>query len=146
MHSRTLGYVRPVHPRIRYLWFRLEVEFGRLSENTEEVGESDAHGHPGCLPQRQGNVDYSLLGRLLKIYKIEPSGFSSTKLLAELIKDTEELYTIHFGEHRVPHPNPTTDARTGSQPGVTRREHLVTFALAGNRRPTTFPRTELAYI
>lgn len=28
--------------------------------------------------------------------KIEPSGFSSTKLLAELIGDTEQMYTMHF--------------------------------------------------
>lgn len=64
------------------------------------MGESNTHGYPGCLPQRKGdNRGSSFLERLLKTYKIEPSGFSSTKLLSELIKDTEDMYATHFGEH-----------------------------------------------
>lgn len=53
------------------------------------------------------------MDRLLNISKVEPSGFSSTKLLAELIRDTEELYTTHFGEHGLSHPHFTTDAEGG---------------------------------
>ena len=77
------------------------------------MGESDAHGYPGCLPQRKGdNHGGSFLDRLLKTYKVEPSGFSSTKLLAELIRDTEDLYTAHFGECKISYPRATTDVRT----------------------------------
>ena len=65
------------------------------------MGESDAYGYPGCLHQRKGdNYGCSFLDRILNIYKIEPSGFSSTKLLAELIRDTEDMYTAHFSERR----------------------------------------------
>ena len=74
------------------------------------MGESDAHGYPGCLPQRKGdNHKGFFLDRLLKTYKVEPSGFSSTKLLAELIRDTEELYTGHFGERGVSNSRTATD-------------------------------------
>lgn len=41
------------------------------------------------------------MDQLLNISKIEPSGFSSTKVLAEVTKDTEEMYAVHFGKHRV---------------------------------------------
>jgi len=79
------------------------------------VGESDSHGYPGCLPKRKGDEHGSyFLDRVLNIYKIEPSGFSSTKLLAELIRDTEEVYTAHFGERGVSDFHTTTDARTGT--------------------------------
>ena len=77
------------------------------------MGESDAHGYTGCLPQRKGdNYGGSFPNRLLKTHKVEPSGFSSTKLLAELINDTEDMYTLHFGEHGVSYPRITTDAET----------------------------------
>ena len=73
------------------------------------MGESDTHGYPRCLPQRKGeNYGGSFLDRILTTYKVEPSGFSSTKLLAELIRDTEDLYTSHFGECRVSYPRTTT--------------------------------------
>ena len=84
--------------------------------------------------------------RLLKIYKIEPSGFSSTKLLAELIRDTEELYAANFGERRAPDLDTTTDVGTEKQFVATRRERLITFALDGNRRPAISPLSDLVYI
>lgn len=63
------------------------------------MGEGDTHGYPGRLPQRKGdNRGLLLPHRSLKAYQVEPSGFSSTTLLGELIRDTEEMYTAHFGE------------------------------------------------
>ena len=83
---------------------------------------------------------------LLKTSKIEPSGFSSTKLLAELLRDTEEMYTMHFGEHITSHSHSMADAGTGSQLVVTRREHFLAFVQDGRRRLTTSPRSDPAYI
>ena len=75
------------------------------------MGKGDTYGHPGCLPQRKGdNNAVFFLDRLIKVHKVEPSGFSSTKLLAELIRDTEEMYRIHFGEHGVFHSQSMTDS------------------------------------
>ena len=51
---------------------------------------------------------------LLKINKVEPSAFSSSKVLAELIRDTEEMYAAHFGETGVPHLCKIADVRTGT--------------------------------
>jgi hypothetical protein len=80
------------------------------------------------------------------MYKVEPSGFSSTRLLADLIKDTEEMYTSHFGEHGVSRPHTLVDTGTGPQLVVTRRERFITFAPDGNRRLTTSSRSGPAYI
>jgi hypothetical protein len=63
------------------------------------MGEGDTHGYPGRLPQRKGDSRGLLLSyRSLKAYQVHPSEFSSTKLLGQLIRDTEEMYTVHFGE------------------------------------------------
>lgn len=51
------------------------------------------------------------MDQLLTTYKVEPSGFSSTKLLAELIRDTEDLYTTHFCERGVSYPRTATDVK-----------------------------------
>jgi hypothetical protein len=86
------------------------------------------------------------MDRLLKISKIEPSGFSSTKLLADLIRDTEEMYTIHFGKRRTSQRRSTAHAGTGSQLVVTRGQHFLAFAPDGHRRLTTSPRSDPACI
>jgi hypothetical protein len=78
--------------------------------------------------------------------KIEPSGFSSTRLLTELIRDTEEMYAIHFGEYEASHPLSKTDGRSESQLGVTRRERCVIFVLDGNIRLITLSPSDPVYI
>ena len=79
------------------------------------MGESDAYGYPGCLPQGKGdNHGAFFLDLLLKINKVEPTAFSSKKVLAELIKDTEDLYTVHFGENDIFNSRTATDMGTGT--------------------------------
>lgn len=77
------------------------------------------------------------MDQLLKISKVEPSGFSSTKLLQDIIRDTEDLYAIHFGKRRAPQPHSVAHTRMGSQQGVTRREHLLACKPDGRKRLAT---------
>ena len=147
MRFKTSGYIQLCSHQAQILMCPSDVELGRVSESVKEVGKSDAHGNPRCLYQRKGNSHRDFfMDLLLMMYKIDPSGFSSTKLLAELTRDTEELYTTHFGERRIPHPHSVANASMGSQLAVTRREHFLAFALDGHRKLTISPRSDLVCI
>ena len=55
-----------------------------------------------------------MLDRLLKMYKIEPSAFSNRAALTQLIRDTEDMYAVHFGECYVSDPYTATDMGMGT--------------------------------